>query len=170
MSAIDTATNFGRIALVGIPRNLLVTINANGVAYATASGGLPIDLTAVLVQGAGGQGTLNPQDQAYINPADIVGFIPLGLSTNNFLPADLVVGTPTYTTAVGTGYGSAAGLPPAGSTQGFETDQTLATCPATIRLFGTGSANHAAMGEVADGANSDTFTGFLVIATGGVNN
>ena len=162
MAATDTLQPFGRVTSASVQTELLyVCFNANGATYATASGGLPVDLAAVLIAGA-------QNDQAYINPADVVGFLPL-VSTNKFLAGAFVVGTPTYTTNVGSGYGSAAGLPPVGSTQGFETQQTLATCPATIRLYGTGSGNAAAFAEVADGANTDVFYGFLVIATGGVN-
>lgn len=162
MAATEQLQPFGRITSASVQTELLfVCITANGATYATASGGLPIDLTTYLVQGA-------QNDQAYINPADVVGFLPL-VSTNKFLAGAFVVGTPTYTTNVGSGYGSASGLPPIGSTQGFETQKTLATCPATIRLYGTGASNAAAFAEVADGANTDVFYGFLVIATGGVN-
>ncbi len=163
MAATDTSVIFGRVALLANEPNLLrVCINANGATYATASGGLPIDLTLALTQGA-------ENDQAYINPADVVGIVIEGPSTNGFIPGQFLLGTPTYTQNVGSGYASAAGLPPAASSQGFETDQTLATCPATIRLYGTGSANHAALGEVADGANTDVFYFYLAIGTGGVN-
>lgn len=162
MAATDQLQPFGRITCASVQTELLyVCLNANGATYTSASGGLPVDLAAALIQGA-------QQDQAYINPADVVGFIPQ-LSTNGFVAGAFVLGTPTYTQNVGSGYGSAAGLPPVASSQGFETQQTLATCPATIRLYGTGSANHAALGEVADGANTDVIYGFLVIATGGVN-
>lgn len=163
MSATITANIFGRVALIADEPNLIyVCINANGASYATASGGLPIDLTAALAIG-------QPNDQAYINPSDVVGFVPTGPSVGGFMPGNFVLGTPTFNPTVGSGFGSAAGLPPAGTQQGFLTQQTLATCPATIRLYGTGSANHAALGEVADGENTDVFYGFLVIATGGVN-
>jgi hypothetical protein len=171
MAATETVQPFGRITIVADPPKFIyVCLSGNGASYATASGGLPIDLTTVLIQAAGGQGALNPSDQAYINPLDIVGFLPIGTSQNGFIASQFVLGTPTYTTAVGSGYGSAAGLPPAGTSQGFLTDQILVTCPATIRLRGTGSADHGGLDEVADGANTDVIYGFLVIATGGVNN
>jgi hypothetical protein len=167
-TATVTLNSWGRVASTGNTQ-LNITINANGATYATGTGGLPFDLAGVLIQAAGGQGALNPRDQAYVNPLDIVGFEPLGSSTGGYLPSNFAVGTSTYTTAVGSGYGSAAGLPPAGSSQGFETDQVLATCPCTIRLRG-GAASGAALAEVSDGANSDVFTGVLLLATGGVNN
>lgn len=165
MAATSTIGNYGRIAVMGNVSAILCTYNANSAVYAAASGGLPIDLTGPLTQGQ------QNNDQTYINPGDVVGIIPLGLSTNGFLPTGLVVGTPTYTAQVGSGYGSAAGLPPAGSSQGSDTDNTLTTCPATIRLVGIGAAvtNHSALGEVADGANTDVFTFILLVARGGVN-
>lgn len=51
-AATDTITNFGRIAVFGDVSVILCTIVASSTTYATASGGLPIDLTAPLTQGA----------------------------------------------------------------------------------------------------------------------
>ena len=149
MAATQTVASFGRIAVLGNVAAVIVTISGNSASYATASGGLPIDLTAVLSQ-------ISPFS-APINPADVVAFVPIGLSTNGFLPGGLVLGTATYTTIAG--YAQ------------VRVPQTLATFPATIRLNGVGAsaANHAALGEVADGANTDSFTGLLLIARGGTN-
>jgi len=154
MAAIVSAPlNFGRIAVLANPAVLLVTINANGATYATASGGLPIDL-ATLLASAG----IN--DMPYINPGDVTNLvIPAVSSTGKYLTALLSVGTPTYTAVSGSGYGSAAGLPAPMSVQ---PDNTLTTCPATIRLY-NGTT------EFADGACSETFTIGLLIARGGVN-
>jgi hypothetical protein len=148
MAATQTVASFGRIAVFGNLSAVLVTINGNGASYATASGGLPIDLTAVLNQAS--------PFSAPINPTDVVAFVPIGLSANGYLPGGFVAGSPTYTT----GSGATVRAP-----------QTLATFPATVRLNGIGAAatNHAALGEVADGANSDSFTALLLIARGGTN-
>ena len=148
MPATETVATFGRIAAFGNLSAVLVTINGGGASYATGAGGLPIDLTPVLQQGS--------PFSAPINPADVVGILPVGLSANGFLPGGLVLGTPTFTTLPG-----ATVRPP----------QVLATFPASVRLYGIGAAasNHAALGEVADGANSDSFTVLLLIARGGTN-
>jgi hypothetical protein len=148
MAATETVATFGRIAVLGELTAVLVTIGGNSASYATASGGLPIDLTSVLQQSS--------PFSAPINPADVVAVLPIGLSTNGFLPGGLVLGTPTFTTLPG-----ATVRPP----------QVLATFPATVRLYGIGAAStaHAALGEVADGANTDSFTALLLIARGGTN-
>lgn len=148
MAATQTVASFGRIAVLGNVAAVLVTINGNSASYASASGGLPIDLTSVLQQAS--------PFSAPINPADVVGAQAIGLSTNGFLPGTLTLGTPTYTN-----------LPGATVRQ----PQVLATFPAWIRLIGIGAAatNHAGLGEVADGANTDSFAFLLLIARGGTN-
>lgn len=137
---------------------IIVTVTATATVYATASGGLPIDLTGILQQGAPA-GFDAPSYIQALNPADILGASAIQLSTNGFMPLGLVVGTPTYTAV------------PWQSDNGEQsTPGILATCPATIRLIGTGSANHAALGEVADGAVTDTFTFLLLVNRSGANN
>lgn len=151
--------NLGRNAVIATLSAISVTINGNGATYATASGGLPIDLAAVL-------NNAQPNDsENIIQPADILGIIP-AMSTNKFLAMNLVIGTPAQLTAVGSGYGSAPGLPPPMTVR---PDYIWATVPATIRLFGTGAANNAAFGEFADGANTDSVTFDLLYARGGSN-
>lgn len=68
----------------------LVPITITGVAtvYATATGGLPFDLFAVL-------GSVGPM-MAALNYKDIVGFI--GTSTIGYTAAQFAIGTPTSTT------------------------------------------------------------------------
>src|ERR1700761_7592498 len=91
MATIQTVANFGRIAVFGDVSVIICSINGNGATYATASGGLPIDLTAPLTQGA-------PFSQPYLNPADVVGLMQIAVpSSANYYPAALVLGTPTYT-------------------------------------------------------------------------
>ena len=94
-------------------------------------------------------------------------------STNGFLAADLVVGTYTLTNPAGYPFAGAfqSNYVPGGSDLGGQVRPStqLATCPATLRLFGTGSANHAGFSEVADGNVTDTVTVFLVVARNGAN-
>jgi hypothetical protein len=143
-------TNFGRIA--GPHGNVSVIpfiITATATAYATASGGLPVDLTSVLQQAA-------PWEMDFLNPGDIVGVYSVGPSTGGFLPGPLILGTPTYTAK------------PLASAQNAN-NKVLATCPATIRLYGSGSGARAALQEIADGNVTDTITCHLVVARGGQN-
>ena len=137
---------------------IIVTITATATVYATASGGLPIDLTGILQQAAPA-GFVGPAGIQAINPADVVGVLPYNLSTNKFLPMGLVVGTPTYTTPPGMSSNDASAVP------GF-----LATCPATIRLWATGAASNGAFGEIADGAVTDTISFILLVSRNGANN
>jgi hypothetical protein len=142
--------NFGRIAGPhGNVSVIPVIITANATAYATATGGLPVDLTSVLQQAA-------PFELDFLNPGDIVGVYSVGPSVNGFMPGPLIIGTPTYTTK------------PLASSQN-PNNKVLATCPATIRLYGTGSGARAAFQEIADGNISDTITVHLVVARGGQN-
>lgn len=144
----STVSNFGRIAVTGTPANIPLTIVASATTYTSASGGLPIDLTVALTQGA-------PFSMEYINPGDVVAIISVNASaTGKYLATALVVGTPTYAAATYPfGGGSINAIHPA---------QKLATCPATIRLY-NGTA------EFADGPCSETITVELVIARGGQN-
>lgn len=138
-----------------------VTIAGNGAAYATAAGGLPIDLLAILQAASAG---IIPSGQApnytqTINVADIVGVTFIQLSTNGYIPAALGNILPTY-----------SNVPWQYDNGPDATPGILLTCPATIRLYGSGNANGAALQEVADGANNDTFTVLLLINRGGANN
>lgn len=160
MAANVTYSNAGRLTVIANIAGILVTVATNGATYATASGGMPIDLAAIL-------NNANPNDsENLIQPADLIGIQSIGNSTGGFMPGNLALGTPTQLTAVGSGFGSAAGLPPPMTVR---PDYIWATVPATIRLWGTGSANHGAMGEVADGAVTDTVTFLLLYARGGSN-
>lgn len=150
----------GRGIQFGNLSGILVTITATATVYATASGGLPIDLTGILQQAAP-SGWDAPNYIQALNPADIVAIVPLGLSTNGFLPTGLTVGTPTYTA-----------IPWASTTDASMIPGALATCPATIRMVGIGAAvtNHAAFGEIADGAVTDAMTVLLLVNRNGANN
>jgi hypothetical protein len=147
----QSVASFGRIAVYGNVTAVVVIVTATATVYSSAGGGLPIDLTTVLQQAA-------PFSMDNLHPKDIVAVIPMGLSTNGFIPGGFALGTPTYTNKAGV------------STQGGNAS-VLATCPATIRLNGIGAsnANHAGLGEVADGAVTDAVTLLLVIARGGEN-
>jgi hypothetical protein len=141
--------NFGRIAVHGNVSVIPISVTASATAYATATGGLPVDLTTVLQQAA-------PYSMDFLNPGDIVGVYAVGPSTNGFLPGPLVLGTPTYTTK-------------ALATSQNANNKVLATCPATLRLYGSGSGARAALQEIADGAITDTITFHLIVARGGQN-
>jgi hypothetical protein len=137
-----------------------ISITGVSTTYTTATGGLPFDLTTVLQTiGAGaipsGQAPNYTQTQ---NPNDIVGVIPYQMSTNGFLPLNFALGTPTYTAIPWQSDNGVAATPGA-----------LATCPCTIRLWGTGSGNALAFAEVGNGANSDSFNVLLYINRNGAN-
>jgi hypothetical protein len=82
----------GRVSAVNDLTTIKANITATATVYATASGGLPIDLFSVL------RSVSNP---AYpINSRDVLGIIgmgPAGQSVGNW-----ALGTPTSTTAPGT--------------------------------------------------------------------
>jgi hypothetical protein len=145
---------------------LVVTVTAVATTYATATDGLPIDLTTSL-QIAAPAGNDAPNYTQARNPNDVVGGFGIQMSTNGFLPNNLQIGTasigpsgpPTYTA-----------VPWETSTNAAAVPGILATCPATIRLWGTGNGNGLHFAEVADGSITDTFTFLLVIARSGANN
>ena len=124
-----------------------ITLTATATVYATATGGLPIDLTTVLQQAA-------PPSLDNLNPGDIVDVLSTTLSTNGYFVGGFALGTPTYTNKALASQQNTGG-------------KVLATCPATIRLYGT----HAGTGlaEVADGAITDAVSLLLIIARGGEN-
>lgn len=128
--------------------------------YATASGGLPIDLTTVL------NGATGSDNQPYLNPANVVDAFATGLSTGGYWPGGFAFSVANVT------YNTNPPFPFQGQTSpSVRPSQIVATAPATIRLYGIGAsaANHAALGEVADGANSDVFSIYLIITKGGTN-
>ena len=137
-----------------------VTVTGVATTYTAASGGLPFDLTTALqtISATAMPGGQAPNYDQTLNPNDIVGVLLSTTSTSHFLPLDFALGTPTYTA---TPWQSASGV--------SATPGTLATCPCTIRLWGTGSGNQAALAQVADGANSDSFTMLLYINRNGAN-
>jgi hypothetical protein len=117
-----------------------VIITATATAYATASGGLPVDLTSVLQQAAPVRTGL-PESGRHRRRV-----LRLVLPTNGFMPGPLVLGTPTFTRR------RLSLLPRTPN------NKVLATCPATIRLYGSGSGARAALQEIADGNVTDTIT------------
>jgi hypothetical protein len=141
MSATNKVIPFRGVPLVNVAE-AAITVTATAQAYATANGGLAIDLTDVLRQ-------ISPFE-APINPVDIVGVSPKGASTSGYIAIDITIGTPTYTTLPG---GSAS-----------RPNQVLATCPAFLRLIG-GST----FAQPADGNVTDTVSFFLKIRRDGSN-
>jgi hypothetical protein len=168
-AATSTIPQIGR----GGPFNSLtfipVTFVLSATVYATASGGIPVDLTVALSSGA------QPFDMAFINPLDVVGIMPGGqLSTNKYYAANLTVGTPTYTNPALYPFAgaSASNYPPGGTSNlgpSVRADVQLATCPATFRLYGTGASSSVGLGEIADGAVTDTITVWLIVLRNGPN-
>lgn len=154
-ATVSSASPYGRIAVFGNRSEINVTVSGAGATYATASGGLPFDLAGAL-----NEGLVN--DQPYLNPGDIVpGSVEGQVSTpGKYLPSDFAIGTSTFTTGSGSGYGSQSGLPAPMSVQPYYTG--VATCPCTIRLW-NGTT------EFSDGACSEIFNLTVVIARGGVN-
>ena len=145
-----------------------VTFTLSTTAYVTATGGVAVDLTAALT--SGGQ----PFSIPYINPLDVLFLLPVGLSTNKFLPGALAIGAYTFTNPALYPFagGNASNYVPAGTSNlgpNVRPDLQLATCPATIRLYATGAGNAAAFAEIADGNLTDAFTVLLVIARNGPN-
>jgi hypothetical protein len=140
-------------------RSISVTVTATATTYTASSGGLPIDLTPILNNVGGGAPEFSVP---YINPSDVVGIIPTQLSTNGYLPMNLVIGTPTYQTAT-------FPFEPGGAGQTVRPAQMLLTCPATIQLWGTGAASAAALGQVANGAVTDAVTFLLLVCESGPN-
>lgn len=153
-----TIGTIGRGIQFGNLSGILVTVVASATTYSAAGGGLPIDLTTVLQQAAPA-GWDAPNYTQALNPADVVCLVPMQLSTAGYLPQKLVVGTPTYTAVPGTTAGNGDNVP-----------GILATCPATIQLWGTGASNAAALAQVADGSNSDTVTFLMIVMRNGANN
>lgn len=151
MAASSVAfNNFGRTAGFGTVCAIPMTVTATATAYATATGGLPVDIAPALLGVAGWPG-------GFVRPEDVVCIVAQSMSTNKFFPANLVIGTSTYTTIAGV------------TTQGGPINKLLATCPCTFRIWATGSGNAAAFAEIADGNLTDTYTFLLIAARGGVN-
>src|SRR4051794_40054730 len=87
-----------------------VTITLVSTAYATATGGIPFDIAALL-------NSAGPFDSG-VNPADVFFF--LGGAATGYRADQFLVGTPTYNTT---------------ADSSFNTKISLATCPCTMRLW-----------------------------------
>lgn len=149
-AATVAATPVGRTPAYTSDSVIQLTITASATTYATASGGLPFDLAGVL-----GTNGVGPYSENGLNPNDI--FAISGMSANGFIVANFTLGTPTYTAV------------PGASTASPGQQGTLATCPCTCRMWGTGAANAAHLAEIADGAVTDTLVVLLHVARGGHN-
>jgi hypothetical protein len=166
-AATSVIPQFGR----GVPfvdvSIIPVTFTFSTTAYATATGGIPVDLSILATSGA------LPFDFPTINPLDILGLFFLGLSTNGLLAQDLAVGTPTYTNPAGYPFagGAASNYTPGGSDLGPQVRPSLQdlTIPSTFRLYGTGSAEYAGLHEIQDGNVTDTITVGIMVARNGPN-
>ncbi len=157
MAAVLTIGTIGRGIQFSNLSGILVTVATSGATYATATGGMPIDLVGILQQ-ATPAGNVAPNYIQALNPADVVGILPIGLSTNGFVPGNLVMGTAVDTTPPGMSSGNATASP-----------GILTSAPATFRLWGTGNGNALHLAEVADGAVTDTVTFLLLVNRNGAN-
>lgn len=146
MAAIVASNSATQRIPSGLPMPAMIplTINGNGATYATATGGLPFDPSALL-------NAIAPTEQIRINPGDIIGLY--GVTGGRYLAFGLAVGTATYNTT--SDISGNAGQPGTNKT-------TLATLPCTVRLT-NGTT------EFADGACSETITGWLWVYRGGQN-
>lgn len=160
----NAAIVYNSVGEIGLPKFdvtlIKFTVTATATVYATASGGLPIDLTALLNQAGAAF------SQPYLNPYNVVDVLTTEFSTGGFWPADFSFNPATVT------YNTNPPYPWQGQTSpSVRPDQIVATAPATIRLraIGASAANHAPFGEVADGAVTDAFTVYLMITKGGTN-
>ena len=91
-ATIALASAPGRVSQLNDVAMIKATITASATVYATASGGLPIDLFSIL-------GTVSPQ-AARINVRDVLEV--RGISTLGWNAGNWTAGTPTATTAPGT--------------------------------------------------------------------
>lgn len=146
MAAIVSSNATTQRVPFGLPSPSMIPlkIDGNGATYATATGGLPFDISALL-------NALAPTQEVTINPGDVIG--AFGVSGGRYLAFGLAVGTATYNTTAD--ISGNAGQPGSNKT-------TLATLPCTIRLT-NGTT------EFADGACSEVITGWLWVNRGGKN-
>jgi hypothetical protein len=137
-----------------------VTVTATATTYTTATGGLPFDLTTALqtISATALPGGQAPNYDQTVNPNDIVCILPFQMSTNGYLPFNFALGTPTYTA-----------IPWQSDSGPAATPGALTTCPCTVRLWGTGSANAAAFAEIGNGSVTDTFTFLIYLSRNGAN-
>lgn len=162
-AATLTIGTIGRGIQFGNLSGILVTVTGVSTTYATASGGLPFDLVTIL-QNAAPAGWNAPNYTQAINVQDVVGLLPIQLSTAGYLPMQLVVAISSCTYSA---------VPWESNTGGpANTPGILTSAPTTLRLIGIGAAatNHAAFGETADGSNSDVVTFLLLVMRNGANN
>ena len=150
-ASVLTISGFGRSNPFADIAGIIVNVTASATVYASASGGLPIDLAPVLNQAAS-------FSQNYINPSDVVGIVPIGLSANGYIPGALTFNPNNVTLVAQPG----ATVKPI---------YNLTSAPAWVRLNGIGASNAsgAGLGQVADGANSDSFSFLLLVARSGNN-
>lgn len=109
MATTVTLKTFGRTATLANVAAIKLSIDANGVSYATSLGGLALDIYTALAQA----GT----PEVIPNGNDVVGILPLGYtSPTKFIPWGLTVGTvtstsvPCYLRFIATGTAGSAGF------------------------------------------------------------
>lgn len=147
-----------------------VTFTFSATTYTNGTG-IAVDLAAALLVAA-------PFSQPNINPADVLWMFPALTTTNAYVAANLVVGAASGDTYVNPALypfagGAASNYTPGGSDLGPQVRPVIQLAnpgaPATIRLYGTGSAQYAGLSEIATGTVTDTLECLIVIARNGPN-
>lgn len=142
MAASITTSDKARLS------SLVVTFATGGDSYSSSGGGMPFDLAAIC--NANG-----------INANNIVGVQPLGLTTGGRVVGAYTLGTTT--TAANPPFGTQTS-PAVPALTSIQSSLKYATVPIHIKLHAIGAAatQYAVLGEVADGAITDTFTAILL--------
>jgi hypothetical protein len=147
-AAVVSITNAGRTPSGGLASvaTIQLSIVLSATAYATATGGIPFDLASALNTAVGDQE--NP-----VNASDILPY-QYAMTTGGYVASQFAVGTPTYTSNTD-------------SSSARSQKITYLTCPCTMRLYGSGSAQYAALSEIQDGNVTDTLQLGLEVVRGG---
>jgi hypothetical protein len=148
----------------------VTTLNSTTLSSATAAFTAADVGRAVQVDGAGAGGApLGGQVSPAGNTTAVTIVSQTGTACVLSSPAltagtalTILIGVPTYT--VGSVIGAVTRVDATVRPQ-----LTLATCPAFVHLYATGAGSAGALGEFADGNNSDTINCILLVARGGTN-
>ena len=132
MADATIAVTPGRIASLQDLAAVYITVTGSTTQYTSASGGFPFDLFDTLTKASPFWGRRNYQD--------IIGFVPLGLTSTGYRLDSFTVGTATTT-----------------------------TLPCTIRMYGIGENAQDPLMEIANNTMSPVFSGLLLFACNGAN-
>lgn len=144
-AATVSVTKAGRAGGLGGVSVIQLSIVFSGTTYTNGTG-IAFDLATALNNVLG-----NLEDPVNVN--DVLNY-QLGLTTGGYLATQFTVGTATFTTNTD-------------SSSARSQNISYATCPCTVKLFGTGSGNQAALAEIATGTVTDTLNIALLVSRGG---